>query len=284
MPRGPRARSPRSTRTPRRRCSPTATFSWRWCHDRGRPLRPRHHQLDRHRVHGGRAGGTDGHAARQRRRAARRRPGPEPILTAHDLGGVRPDDGEVVADRRTDAGNTERTRRRSSFRVATPSWSVAAPRRATAARSTATTASSTRQDGFWFSCRVDDQARSTVGNSARRRRCPGRRRERLLLRFLRQSAADLFTNTSVSVHPTSGVVGRRVKVSGHGASSPSNPSSSCGTSRSSLASRPTLTEPSSSRSRSHPGRRPGRNRRPGPEEFCRRFDEVRRDALTRRRA
>ncbi len=80
---------------------------------------------------------------------------------------------------------------------------------------TATTEEFDAQDGFWFSvgsmtqARVDPSATVLADGDV----LVAGGSDYCCDYF---ASADLFTNTSVSVHPTSGVVGRRVKVSGHG--------------------------------------------------------------------
>ena len=80
---------------------------------------------------------------------------------------------------------------------------------------TATTEEFDAQDGFWFSVGSMTQARvdpsATVLADGDVLVAGG---SDYCCDFF--ASADLFTNTSVSVHPTSGVVGRRVRVSGHG--------------------------------------------------------------------
>jgi N-acetylneuraminic acid mutarotase len=80
---------------------------------------------------------------------------------------------------------------------------------------TATTEEFDAQDGFWFSVGSMTQARvdpsATVLADGDVLVAGG---SNYCCEYF--ASADLFTNTSVSVHPTSGVVGRRVKVSGHG--------------------------------------------------------------------
>ena len=111
---------------------------------------------------------------------------PSRIHTPHDLGGVRPDDGEVVADRRTDAGTPRGPGggRASGWQRPRGRWLHRGVRQ----QPDHGDDGGIRHAGrVLVLCRVDDPGSSRpLGNGARRRRCPGRRRERLLLRFLRQ--------------------------------------------------------------------------------------------------